>query len=112
MTSPLVISCPASAALEDSYTTVDKDARKSDLHRLVLTLRRLETAHALSKELAEAVDYMDSDADLLGTRARLPFGFHDHTFTLHRDLRYIQNEGVQTDRNPLASFCCDDSVLS
>jgi len=71
MTSLLVISCPASAALEDSYTTVDKDARKSDLHSLVLTLRRLETAHALSKELAEAVDHMDSDADLLGTRARL-----------------------------------------
>jgi hypothetical protein len=71
MTCPLVASCPASVALEDSYTTVDKDARKSDLHSLVLTLRRLETAGALSKELAEVVDYMDSDADLLSTRTQL-----------------------------------------
>jgi len=41
----LVIACPASAVLEDSYTTGDKEARKNDPHNLVLTLRRPETAN-------------------------------------------------------------------
>lgn len=81
---------PAWSALEDSLIDAGQNQRTADLERLVRTIRTLQARGALSGELSDLVNNLDSTTDVSRLRARLLNLLPDVSRqTYHRERRAV-----------------------